>query len=258
MATLIPAESQRRSYAKLLEYLPKAIADELLSHHTAVTYAAGSNLFSHGSPADLIFWVISGLVKIYCPTGEEGRILVRIAGPGDALGFMYTVKSNSEELHAFEAQAFTKSVIALFSKEYVLKLLEKLDQATLVSLMERLNSSWTHYTYKWVNFLSFSFRQRLEFTFKDLASRFGVQDQRGTLLRVRLSHADLAEMIGSSRPMVTRLIGEMIADQSLYRHGKQYLIPARRRPDAPKLRELACWGTMLLLAAMPLYASLAA
>lgn len=40
------------------------------------------------------------------------------------------------------------------------------------------------------------------------------------------SHAEFAEMIACSRPMATVLIGEMLADGSLYRQGlRQYVVP---------------------------------
>jgi len=59
---------------------------------------------------------------------------------------------------------------------------------------------------------------------KDLANRFGVEDSRGTLLITDLLHAKLAEMIGSSRPMITRLINEMVDQGVLARRGKQYVL----------------------------------
>jgi CRP-like cAMP-binding protein len=225
MFAATPHEVQRRFRAKLLEYLPEQLADELSSHHTTVTYAAGSILFLQGSPADLIFWVISGLVKISCAVREEDRIIVRIAGPGDVLGYAYVMGPNGEMSQAFEAQALTKCTVALVPREYLPKVLDRLDKGSIISLMERLNASWSALAQRFVIFLGLPFRERLELTLKDLASRFGVQEQRGILLGTRLSHAELAEMIDSSRPMVTRLIADMIADKSLYRIGKQYVLP---------------------------------
>jgi hypothetical protein len=93
-------------------------------------------------------------------------------------------------------------------------------------LLEQMNTVWSSVAYRFATFLGLSFRQRLELTLKDLASRFGVQDKRGILLPMKLSHAELAKMIVGSRPMVTRLIGEMIAERSLYRDGKQYIVPS--------------------------------
>src|SRR5258707_4821849 len=60
-----------------------------------------------------------------------------------------------------------------------------------------------------------NYSERLETVLRDLAQKFGVRDSRGTLLIPKFGHADFAEMIGSSRPMVSRLIAEMIANRRL-------------------------------------------
>jgi hypothetical protein len=93
--------------------------------------------------------------------------------------------------------------------------------------------------YRFIAFLGASFQQRLEITFEDLASRFGVEEERGMLLRITLSHADLAEMINASRTLVTRLIGEMVAQQSLYRDGKRYIVRSTAVATKPTNAEAA-------------------
>jgi CRP-like cAMP-binding protein len=64
----------------------------------------------------------------------------------------------------------------------------------------------------------------MEAVLHDLARKFGIKDSRGTLLIPELGHADFAEMIGSSRPMVSRLIAEMIANKRLAYDGKHYIV----------------------------------
>ena len=58
----------------------------------------------------------------------------------------------------------------------------------------------------------------------DLGQRVGVHDNRGTLIIPELSQADLAEMIASSRPLVSRLLNEMEERGLVQRRGKQYLL----------------------------------
>jgi CRP-like cAMP-binding protein len=138
--------------------------------------------------------------------GNTDRAFVRLAGPGDILGLADSINSTGQGTRALKAQALTKCMVALFTREHVAKMLEELDQATLVRLLEHLNTAWSSVMYRSIVFLGASFRQRLEITFEDLASRFGVEEKRGMLLRIKLSHADLAQ-------------------QSLYRDGKRYIVP---------------------------------
>jgi hypothetical protein len=84
--------------------------------------------------------------------------------------------------------------------------------------------------FEWyATFMGLPFRERLQLVFDNLGLRVGVSDQRGVLLLPVLTHEDLAEMIGSSRPMVSRLISAMAEDGLLIRGEKQHLVlrPAR-------------------------------
>ena len=56
-------------------------------------------------------------------------------------------------------------------------------------------------------------------------ARFGVDDKRGILIILELSQEDLAEMIGSSRPMVSKLVGDMVEEGLLARSEQhQYIL----------------------------------
>lgn len=225
MAVSVLDDAQRRFNAQVAQSLPPPVAEELSRHHTLVTYAEGSTLILQGSPADLVFWTISGVVKVYCLAPDGNRILVRLDGAGDILGYP-TLGATGGMLQPFQAQALTKCTVAMLSRDTFIRAIQRLDQATFIQLVEHFNESWSLVAHRLVTFLGCSFRQRLEITFRDLASKFGIEDERGILLNLGLSHMDLAEMIGSSRPMATVLVGEMVADGTLYRQGHhQYLIP---------------------------------
>lgn len=226
MSSPIPEEAQHRFHAQAAEYLPPALADELAKHLTPMTYAADSTLIIQGSTADVVFWIISGIAKIYCMVPNGSRILLRLASSGDLLGYPTLAGPKDEVVQPFHVEALTKCTVAMFSRDSLIRTIEKLEQPAVVRLFEHFNEPWGLAAHRLVTFLGYSFRQRLELTFKNLASRFGIEDDRGLLLNLKLSHVDFAEMIGSSRPMATVLIGEMVAERSLYRLGHhQYLIP---------------------------------
>jgi hypothetical protein len=72
-------------------------------------------------------------------------------------------------------------------------------------------------------------------SFKDLGTRFGVEDRRGTLIILKLSQEDLAEMIGSSRPMVSKLVGDMVEEGMLARGEQHHFILPREAEQQSKL-----------------------
>jgi CRP-like cAMP-binding protein len=224
-------EAGSRLQTNLEKILPKPLSDVVLSHHTVVTYTKDSSLFLPGSPADVIFWILSGVVKLYCPVAH-GRTLVGLAGPGDVVGVVDCVSANGMRTQAWEAQALSMCTAALVTRDHVSKSIAALDKTRAIAVLEHLNTAWSLWMHHYVSFVGLSYRERLETVLRYFGTRFGVPDKRGTRLKMSPSHDELAELIYSSRPTVTKLISEMVAQHSLYREGKVYILPAAPAPAA--------------------------
>src|ERR1700740_2913614 len=112
------------------------------------------------------------------------------------------------------------------SCQRILKLLAGSDHIALVGLFERLNTFWGSVVHRYASLMTLSYRERLEAMLAEVGARFGGKEARGTLLTLELGHDDWAEMIGSSRPMVSRLIAEMVQNRLLAREGKHYILLA--------------------------------
>ena len=241
MLARIPEEAQRRLAEQLSQWeLPEEFVAELFGHHALVTYAKGEPVFLQGSTADVGFWILSGLVKLYSPNADGSRVVIALIGPGDLAGFTDYVEPNGRRAQAFEAEALTKASVALFTRDYVMKALRKLSAPQLVTVFERFNTSWSSLACSYAQFLGMSFRDRLLKVFANLAGRFAVRDARGILLTIELCHGDLAEMIACSRPMVSRLIAELIDQRIIARQGKNYILldnPAGRGAGSAAPRE---------------------
>jgi hypothetical protein len=123
--------------------------------------------------------------------------------------------------------------VGLLSRDQIGPILSKLDRTAMIHLLEQLNSAWSAMFERYVWFLGSPFRTRLEMVLNSLGTRFGIYDKRGTLLVPELSHEDLAEMIGSCRPMVSMLIGDMIREGLLARGEKrQFILRPRERTSS--------------------------
>jgi CRP/FNR family transcriptional regulator, cyclic AMP receptor protein len=202
----------------------QSIVDELFEQPTIVSYSRGSFIFPEGALIDLFFWVSSGLVDILAPTPDGKQILANVLGPGDFFGFIESPDYKGRPAQAFRACARTDVQIGLQIRDHICKVLMQQDPVLLVKLTQQLivvcSESMLHYT----RFLSKDHRGRLEIVLADLANRYGLRKSRGTLLIPEFRHRDFAEMIGCSRPMVSRLLAEMIAAGTLAQHGRRYII----------------------------------
>ena len=76
--------------------------------------------------------------------------------------------------------------------------------------------------------LGFGLRARILSALLQLCSTFGVRESRGTLLRVSLSHKDLADLVGASRPRVTEHLAELEREHLIIRQGRQLIVCLNR------------------------------
>jgi len=227
----VSAQAQERLLSRLSSMgLPRSAATALLERHMLVRYPRGAELFSMGSPADVVFAVLTGLVKVQSSRAGSDPVLVELAGPGDLVGYADFADADGGRSQLFEAAALTNTSVALFTRHQISEVLKSLEPEALLRITEAINSMWSSVVYRYATFLGMSLRKRLEIVLGELAERFGVPDSRGTLLLPELAQEELAEMIGSSRPMVSKLLTEMTERGSLIREGRRHIVIAAPKP----------------------------
>ena len=199
-------------------------AEDLIKHNSKLNYEDGKLIFSQGSPADLVMWVVKGVVREVCPNPNGTQTLVRLATPGDILGLADRINERGEWTRRFEAWAATRCVLATVTRDDVRNLLSSMPPDELIALAERANSAAADWIQYYASFLGLSFRERLEIVLAELGRKLGVPDKNGILIAFELTHSDLAEMIGSSRPVVGRLTSEMIEDGAIARRDRKYIL----------------------------------
>src|SRR5215467_4560406 len=204
--------------------LPSETVDELIEGQMAVSFEKGAMLFCEGNTDGMMACILTGYVSIYCPVGDGNRTLVRLAGPGEIIGYPDYLDHNGRHARMFEAQVATKCTVSLFSRDQILRMLSKLPADKLVSMLTALNTFWSENLRFFASLLNLPLLDRLKLVLGDLGKRAGVTDSEGVTLIPELGHEHLAEMIGCSRPMVSRMIAELVDAGLLSRRSKQYVL----------------------------------
>jgi CRP/FNR family transcriptional regulator, cyclic AMP receptor protein len=202
---------------------PRPVIRELIDNNPLVRYAKSSIIYTSRSIADIVFAIVSGWVKVYHCSGER-RILTHLAGAGEIVGYIERLDDNCAGSRLFQAEALGPCTVVLLTRERLTHALDRLDKPLLIAAIERLNAHWSSYNGRFVSMMLMSFRERLEFALAEIARDFGVRDARGILLRPELGHEELAEMIGSSRPMVTRILGAMTQEGLVTKCGRHLVM----------------------------------
>jgi CRP/FNR family cyclic AMP-dependent transcriptional regulator len=221
--------------------LPLDLVDELIERHIAVVFEKGALAFCEGNTDGMIACILNGYVKVYCPVGDGNRTLIRLAGPGEIIGYPDYIDEKGRNARLFEVQVASKCTLALFSRDHVARLLADLPPDSLIAILAALNTFWSENLRFFTILLNLSFWDRLTIVLSDLAKRAGVRDSQGTILIPEVFHEDLAEMIGCSRPMVSRLIAQMIDSGLLARRAKQYIVLNKwdSNEDSASFREMS-------------------
>lgn len=204
--------------------IPQESASELSRQHSELSYSAGRVIFNQGSSADIVLWVVKGVVREICPNPNGTQTLVRLATVGDVLGVADKLNENGHWTRRFEAWTATNCVLAFVTRQQVRDLLKQMNPEELLAVTERMNSACSEWIQYYATFLGLPFRERIELVMAELGRKFGVPDSEGILLTFEPTHSDLADMIGSSRPVVGRVIAELIADGVIGRRDRKYIL----------------------------------
>jgi CRP-like cAMP-binding protein len=62
----------------------------------------------------------------------------------------------------------------------------------------------------------------------ELSQKFGVQDARGTILILQVTHEDLADLVGASRQKVTEHMRELERQHMILRDGRKLIVIPER------------------------------
>ena len=204
--------------------VPRQFAEELIKHHTKINYEEDKLIFNQSAPADNVLWILKGVVREICPNPNGTQTLMRLATPGDILGLADKLNERGEWVRRFEAWTASRCVIATIKRDTVRDLLKSMPSDEMLAIAEGMNSATSEWVQHYATFLGLSFRERLEIVLAELGRKLGVPDKDGILIAFEPTHSDLAEMIGSSRPVIGRLTSELIADGAIARRERKYIL----------------------------------
>jgi CRP-like cAMP-binding protein len=187
-----------------------------------------SPVYLPSDAADGVFLLAEGRIKLCSTTPEGKQAILAFIEPGEVFGEISLLGEGAEREEMAEAVA-PSTVIFLPGDE----LEQLMSDSSQLSLSVTKLVSWRRRRIerRLKTLLFRSNRERLIHLLLELSEQYGKPDPNGILLDIRLSHHDLASVIGTTRETVTILLGELQLEG--------FLKVARQRIVIRKLEPLA-------------------
>jgi CRP/FNR family cyclic AMP-dependent transcriptional regulator len=184
--------------------LPKGPLEDLEKIKYASAYPQGAVLFVEGQSARGAYIICSGRVKLSTTSREGKTLIVRIADAGDVLGMHATVSGKPYEL---TAETLQPCQLDFLKRDDFLRFLQKHGEACLNAAQHLSQNCQDAYEMIRSLGLSHSVAEKLARLLLEWASD-GETTKDGIRIKISLTHEEIAQLIGTSRETVTRVLGE--------------------------------------------------
>ncbi len=185
-------------------------------------FERGKTIFFPGDPAERVFFLVKGAVKLsrVYEAGEE--ITVALLRENSVFGVLSLITGQKSD-RFYHAVAFTPVELLSAPIEHVERALK--ENPELSMLMLRGLSSRILQTEMMIETLAHrDMASRLVSFLLILCRDFGVPTSEGIRIDLKLSHQAIAEAIGSTRVTVTRLLGDLRDQEMISIHKKKITV----------------------------------
>ena len=167
-----------------------------------------------------MYIIFSGKVRVVQVSDEGKERILAIHKRNEFFGEMALFDGKTAPATVI---AMEDTEIGLLSKENFEKFLlnnDKILHQFLTMLCMRLRESWLM-----IKIMSFAdAEQRVRAVLKDMIRLYGVKDQRGVLVDLKLTHKDIANFASVSRETVSRLLSRLIKDGEIEVLDRKYIV----------------------------------
>ena len=190
------------------------------SHKTCIKYKKGQTLFYEGTRPLGLFCVNSGKVKVYKVSSEGKEQIMKLAKPGDFLGYRALI---SDEFYNSSATVIEEGAICYIPRADFMNVL--FNNFEFFKLMAaKIAHELGMMEHKVMTIAQKSVRERLATTLLMLKDNYGVDENERDLIDIALSREDLANIIGTATETVIRLLSDFKSQQLISLQGKKIKI----------------------------------
>lgn len=204
------------------ERIGLGILELVEAHHIGKLrrYEEGEVLYWQGAPADCVFVMRRGKVKVYCISLEGKAHTYEILGAGRLIGATALLLGGVHESMAEALGDTHVYVIPSADFEYLLTSDSCFSVAVMMELAQAVRSLASE-----VRGLSFmDVQQRLKHGLTRLADEHGIVTERGIKIDLDITHEEIAELTAANRSTITVYLNELKRQGYLWKEGRRFVI----------------------------------
>ena len=220
MAVSFAIDPKALTRLRTLSWMRNEQAARLAANATALKVRRDAAIFMEGEASSQVYILLSGVAKL-CYVNRDQRVLVGFVGPGEVFGLSSLLPQTTRP---FRCEAYSDCSVAVVKPEVFVDTVLGVPLERLSLILDATVGRWWGMVVRYANFVGLGLRARLAGALLELAEKFGVRDSRGTLLTIKLTHADLAELVGASRQRTTEQLNDFEREQVIIRDGRRLII----------------------------------
>ena len=212
--------------------LPKPSLEQLEKVKYASAYPQGAILFVEGQAPRGVYLICSGRVKLSTTSRDGKTLILRIAQPGEVLGLHATVSGKPYEL---TGETLQPCQLDFIRRDDFLRFLQNHVDACLNAAQHLSQNCQSAYEMIRSLGLSHSVSEKMARLLLEWSSD-GEKTRDGAIrIKVSLTHEEMAQLIGTSRETVTRVLSEFRQKKLAQLQGSTLMI--LNKPALQKLIE---------------------
>ena len=197
-----------------LAHLQPEVANALLNAATLHHYNDGEQVFQPARQPRYVYLLESGLVRISRISERGEEVTFGYIRTGEVFGELVAFGSEPRESYA---TAVARSTVIKVEREAFTEAI-KSQPSAIFAVASQIEGRFKQIESRVEDLVFRSARARLAKMLLQLSTQFGASQDNNRLIDLKLTHAELATLIGTSRPTVSIALGELEDEGIITRH----------------------------------------
>ena len=207
---------------------------EIDAAKTSNHYKPHQMIFYEGNQPYGLYCVATGKIKIYKMDAEGHQQIVRLAGPGDIIGYRCLL---ADEPYLATAETLEEAEVCFVDKKTFMHVIET-HPATAFHVLSSLAQDLGKAEKQMIDLVHKNVRERLAELLLIFQKRYGEKSGNGVHPKISLTREEMAELIGTTQESVIRLITEFKQDGLIAVNGRDItLINVKKLIETANLPE---------------------